>query len=140
MTQYNTWNVKLSNSQLNRLKSGIKNGYEVTLKTSLHVAGQLNDENNFLYQLLLINTQFSKLRKAFCKRFINYHKIIKIGQLGGFLGRLLQPLLKTGLPLIENVLKPLAKSILLPFRLTAAHQQHQIQLFIKQILYQALQH
>ena len=102
----------------------------------MHVSGQLNDENNFLYQLLLTNTQFSKLRKAFCKRFISYHKIIKIGQLGGFLGRLLQPLLKAGLPLIGNVLKPLAKSILLPFRLTAA----QMQLFIKQILYQVLQH
>ena len=41
-------------------------------------------------------------------------------QLGGFLGRLLGPLLKTGLPLIKNVTKPLAKSVLIPFRLTAA--------------------
>ena len=44
----------------------------------------------------------------------------KIGQSGGFLGRILRPLLKTGLPLIENVLKPLAKSILIPLVLTAA--------------------
>ena len=44
----------------------------------------------------------------------------KIGQSGGFLGRLLGPLLKTGLPLIGNVLKPLAKSVLIPLGLTAA--------------------
>ena len=41
-------------------------------------------------------------------------------QSGGFLGRLLGPLLKTGLPLIKNVIKPLAKSILIPLGLTAA--------------------
>ena len=41
-------------------------------------------------------------------------------QSGGFLGRLLDPLLKTGLPLIKNVIKPLAKSVLIPLGLTAA--------------------
>ena len=44
----------------------------------------------------------------------------KIGQSGGFLGRILGPLLKTGLPLIGNVLKPLAKIALIPLVLTAA--------------------
>ena len=44
----------------------------------------------------------------------------KTGQSGGFLGRLLGPLLKTGLPLMKNVLKPLAKSVLIPLGLTAA--------------------
>ena len=44
----------------------------------------------------------------------------KIEQPGGFLGRLLRPLLKTGLPLMKNLLKPLAKSILIPLGLTAA--------------------
>ena len=43
----------------------------------------------------------------------------KVGQSGGFLGRLLGPLLKAGLPLIGNVLKPLAKSVLIPLGLTA---------------------
>ena len=38
----------------------------------------------------------------------------------GFLGKLLGPLLKTGLPLIKNVIKPLAKSVLIPLGLTAA--------------------
>ena len=44
----------------------------------------------------------------------------KIGQSGGFLGRLVGPILKTALPLIENVLKPLAKSVLIPLGLTGA--------------------
>ena len=44
----------------------------------------------------------------------------KIGQSEGFLGRPLGPLLKTGLPLMKNVLKPLAKSVIIPFGLTAA--------------------
>ena len=43
----------------------------------------------------------------------------KIGQFGGFLSRILGPLLKTGMPLIKNVLKPLAKSVLIPLALTA---------------------
>ena len=41
-------------------------------------------------------------------------------QSGGFLGRLLGPLLKTGLPLITNAIKPLATSVLIPLGLTAA--------------------
>ena len=45
MTQYNTLNVRFSNSQLNKLKSGIKNSTEVTLKILLNVVGESNDEN-----------------------------------------------------------------------------------------------
>ena len=44
----------------------------------------------------------------------------KIIQSGGFVGRLLRPLLKTGLPLIKNVIKPLPKSVLIPLGLTVA--------------------
>ena len=47
MTQYNTLNVKLSDSQLNKLKSGIKNGAEVTLKISSNIIGDSNDEKKF---------------------------------------------------------------------------------------------
>ena len=67
MTQYNTLNVKLSNSQLNKLKSQIKNGTEVMVlkKISLSVFGGSNDKNNFLHKLLITNTQVSRLRKAF---------------------------------------------------------------------------
>ena len=65
MIQYNTLNMKLSNSQLNRLKSGTKNNTEVTLKISSNFIGDSNDENNFPHKLLLTNTLVSKLCKAF---------------------------------------------------------------------------
>ena len=65
MTQYNTLNVKLSNSQLNKLKSAIKNGTEVTSNHSSNLIGSSNDETNFPHKLLLNNTQVSKIRKAF---------------------------------------------------------------------------
>ena len=65
MIQYKILNVKLSNLQLNKLKSGIKNGTEVTLKLSSNVIGDSNDENIFLQKLLLSNTQVSRLREPF---------------------------------------------------------------------------
>ena len=122
MTRYN---IKLSNSELNKLQSGTKNGTDVTLKISSNVVGDSNDENNFPNNLLLTNTQVSKLRKAFVTGLsanikLSNTQLHKIGHSGGFLGRLLGLLLKTGLPLIGNVLKPLAKSALIPLGLTAA--------------------
>ena len=51
--------------QLNKFKSGIKNGTEVTLKIYSNVVGESNDENNFPHKLLLSNTQVSKLSKTF---------------------------------------------------------------------------
>ena len=60
MTQYNTVNVKFSNSQLNELKSGINNGNEVTLKLSSNIAGDSNEEKNFPHKLLLTNKKVSK--------------------------------------------------------------------------------
>ena len=65
MTQYNTLNVKLSNSQLNKIKFGKK--IKVTLKISSDVVGNSNDENNFPHKLLLTKTQVSRLRIAFGK-------------------------------------------------------------------------
>ena len=93
MTQYNILNVKLSNSHLNKLKSRIKNGTEVTLKLSSNVAGGSNDENNFPYQLPLTNTQVSRLRKAFpngssANIKLSKTQLHKLGQSRGFLGRL----------------------------------------------------
>ena len=64
MTQYNTLNVKLSNLQLNKFTSGIKNNTEVTFKISSNVVGDSDDENIFPHKLLLTNTQVSKLYKA----------------------------------------------------------------------------
>ena len=77
MNQYNTLNVKLCNSQLNKLKSGIKNDTEVTLKISSNVVGNSNDENNFLHKLLLTNTQVSRLCKAFANNSSANIKISK---------------------------------------------------------------
>ena len=68
MTQYESLNVKLSNSQLNnKLKSEIKNVTEVTVKLSSKGVGDSIDEDNFLHKLLLTNTQVSKLCKAFAQ-------------------------------------------------------------------------
>ena len=65
MTQYNTLNVKLSNSQLSKLKYPIKNGTEVTLNLSPNLIGSYNDETNFSHKSSLTDTQVSKTRKAF---------------------------------------------------------------------------
>ena len=59
MNQYNTLDVKLFNSQLNKLKLGIKN--RVTLNLSSNVVSDSYDETNFLHKLLLTNTQVSRL-------------------------------------------------------------------------------
>ena len=87
--------------------------------------GGSNDQTNFPHELLLTNRQVANL----CKTFVNnssadikfsktqFSKMIKLGQ---FLGRLLGPLLKAGLPLMKNIIKPLAKSVLIPLGFTAA--------------------
>ena len=124
MTQYNRLNVKLSNSQLNKLKSAIKNENEVVLRLSPNMIGDSNDEANFPHELLLTDRQISSMRKAFSNDSSANIKLSKTQlsnmiQSGGFLGRLLGPLLKNGLPLISNVIKPLAKNVLIPLGLTA---------------------
>ena len=65
MTQYNTLNVKLSNSKLNNLKSALKNGTTVILNLSSSIIGGSNDENYFPHKLLLTNTQVSRFGTAF---------------------------------------------------------------------------
>ena len=92
MTQYNTLNVKLSNPQLNKLKLGIKNRIEVTLKVSSNVFGDSNDENIFPHKLLLTNTQVLKLCKPFGNNpsanvKLSKTQLHKVEQSGGFLGR-----------------------------------------------------
>ena len=71
------------------------------------------------------NRQVANLRKTFANNSstdikLSKTQLSKMIQSGGFLGRLLGPLLKTGLPLMKNVIKPLAKSVLIPLGLTAA--------------------
>ena len=123
MIQYNSLNVKLSNSQLNKFKSAIKNENEVVLRLSSDMIG--DNETNFPHKLLLTNRQVSNLTKAFTNYLsvdikLSKTQLSKMIQSGGFLGRLLGPLLKTRLLLIKNVIKPLAKSVLIPLGLTAA--------------------
>ena len=65
MSQYNTLNVKLSNSQLNKLTSAVKDGTEVNLNHLSNLIGNSNDETNFPQKLSLTYTQVSKIRKAF---------------------------------------------------------------------------
>ena len=86
------------------------------MKFPSKVAGGFNDENNFSHEFLVTNTQVSKLCKAFANGSslnikLSKTQLHKIGKLGGFLGKLIGPLLKTGLPLMINVLKLLASLI-----------------------------
>ena len=81
-------------------------------------------ENDLPHELLLTTREKTKLRNVFNNNMstdlkLSRAQISKIIQSGRFLGRLLGPLLKTGLPLIKNVIKPLAKSVLIPLGLTA---------------------
>ena len=84
-----------------------------------------DNETNFPPKLLLTNRQVTNLRQAFANNLSTDIKssktqLSKMIQSGGFLRRLLGPLLKAGLTLIKNVIKPLAKSVLIPLGLTAA--------------------
>ena len=67
MTQYNSLNVKLSNSQLNKVKSAIKNESNVALRISSSTIGNSNYNNNFPHELLLTDRQVANIRKAFAK-------------------------------------------------------------------------
>ena len=82
-----------------------------------------DNKTDFPHQLLLTNRQVANIRKAFANNSstdikLSKTQLSKMIQSGGFLGRLLGQLLKTGLPLIKNVIKPLAKSVLIPLELT----------------------
>ena len=65
MTQYNSLNIKLSNSLLNKLKSAMKNESKVVLRLSSNMIGDFNDKTNFPHELLLTNRQVENLLKAF---------------------------------------------------------------------------
>ena len=122
MTQNNTLNVKLSNSQLNNIKSGIKNGTELTLNLASNLIGDSNGETHLPHKLLLTNTQVSRLHKEFSNDSsanikLSKTQLHKIGQSGGFLGRLWGPLLKARLLLMKKALTLLAKSVLISLRL-----------------------
>ena len=119
MTQYNSLNVKLSNSQLNKLKSSIKNETDVVLRISSNMVSNSNDNTNFPHELLLTNRQVENIHKAFAKNSsidmkLSKTQLSKMIQSGGFfgnlLGKLAGPLMKVAVPLAKNVLAPLGIS------------------------------
>ena len=119
MTQYNSLNVKLSNSQLNKLKSSIKNETDVVLRISSNMVSNSNDNTNFPHELLLTNRQVANIRKAFANYSsidikLSKTQLSKMIQTGGFLGNLLGklagPLMKVAMPLAKNALAPLGLS------------------------------
>ena len=121
MVEYSKVNVRLSDTQLKKLKTAVKDKTATTLRISLKMV----NGNDLPHELLLTTRQKSKLKNAFNNNMSNDLKlsraqISKIIQSEGFLCRLLGQLLKTGLPLIENVIKTLAKNVLIPLGLTAA--------------------
>ena len=79
-----------------------------------------NDETNFQHELLLTNSQVTNIRKVFANNSsaikLSKAQLSKMIQSGGFLGRLLGLLLKTGLPLMKNMIKTLPKSVSVPFK------------------------
>ena len=124
MTQYNKINIKLSSSQLNKLKLATKNETEVIIRISSNMIGDSNDETNIPHELLLTDRQVSSICKALANNSsanieFSETQLSKMIQSGGCLGKLLDPLLKTGLPLIKSVITRLAKSVLIPLGLTA---------------------
>ena len=77
MIQYKSLNVKLSNSQLNKLKSAVKNESEVALRLSSNMIGDSDDKINFPHELLLTNRQVAKLRKTFANNSTTNIKLSK---------------------------------------------------------------
>ena len=125
MTQYHSLNIKLSNSQLNKLKSAIKNKTEKVSRLSSNMVGNSDDETNFPHKLLLTNGQVANRSNAFANNSsfcikLSKTQLSKMIQLGGFPDRLFGSLLKTGLPLMKNIIKPLPKKVLIPLGLTIA--------------------
>ena len=121
MVEYKTINAKLTDSQLNKLKSAVKNKQGTTLRMN----AKMFNGNNLPSEFLLTRIQTTKLRNAIENSMSTDIKLSKpqtskIIQSGAFLGKLLDPLLKTRLPLIKNVVKPLAKNILAPLVIEAA--------------------
>ena len=113
MVKYTKVNVRLSDSQLKKLIDAVSSNTGTTLRISL----KMFNGNNFPHELLLTVTQKTKIRDAFNNNTstdikLSKAQINKIIQFG--------LLLKTGLPLIKNLIKRLAKSVLIPLGLTAA--------------------
>ena len=121
MVEYNKVNVKLSGTQLKKLKTAVENKTGTSIRMNLKMFNGID----LPHELLLTTRQKTKLRNAFKNNMstnlkLSKAQISKIIQSRGYLGRLLGPLLKTKLPIINIVIKPLAKSVSVSLGLTAA--------------------
>ena len=112
MVEYSKVNLKLSDSQLKKLKDSVKDSTRTTLRINL----KMFDGNDLPHELLLTTRQKTKLRNAFNNNMstdikLSKAQITKIIQSGGFLGSLLSklagPLMKVAVPLVKNILAPL---------------------------------
>ena len=117
MVEYSKVNVKLSDTQLKKLKNAVKNKTGTTLRISL----KMFNGNDLPHELLLTTRQKTKLRNAFNNNMstdlkLSRAQISKIIQSGGFLGSLLS---KLAVPLMKVAI-PLAKNVLVPLEITAA--------------------
>ena len=72
MAQYNSLNVKLSNSQLNRLKSAIKNETELVLRLSSNMNGNSNNESDFLQEKAFLRLLLTNYQLILCYQKLNY--------------------------------------------------------------------
>ena len=111
MVQYSNVNAELTDTQLKKLKTAVKNKTGTTLRMNL----KMLDGNDVPYELLLTTRQKTKLRNALSNNIsidlkLSKAQILKIIQSGGFLGLLLSklagPLMKIAIPLAKNVLAP----------------------------------
>ena len=112
MVKYTKVNVKFSDSQLKKLKDAVSNNTGTTLRISL----KMFNGDNLPHELLLTTRQITKIRNAFNNNTSTNIKLSKaqinrIIQSGGFLGKLLGPLLKKGLPLMKNTFRINCSSI-----------------------------
>ena len=115
MVKYNKVNVKLSDTQLKKLKTSVKNKTGTTMRMSF----KMFDGNDLPHELLLTTRQKPKLRNAFNNNMstdltLSEAHISKLIQSGGFLGSLLSklgPLMKLAIPSAENVLAPLGITV-----------------------------
>ena len=112
MIEYSEVNVKLTDTQLKKLKTVVKNKTGTALRMNL----KMLDGNDLSYELLLTTRQKRKLTNAFNNNMSTYSKLSKIqfskiiqsGRfLGSLLGNLASPLMKAAIPVAKNVLAPL---------------------------------
>ena len=135
MVEYSKVNVKLTDMQLEKLKTAVKNKTGTTLRTTLRMSCSMEmlDGNDLPHELLLTTRQKAKLRNAFSNNMstdlkLSKAQIPKIIQSGRFSGTLLSklagPLMKVAIPLAKNVLAPLEITVVASVKYTVLEQQH----------------